>query len=741
MTRAARGVLPCLLLVLGVTALAFGQGQQPDPNELVEQRLRLDVDPHELAKDLSRADDLLRRGKPDEAISLLDRLLKDSRAQEGLFVAKAGPWEKRTLRSFDREVRAKLLQLTAVAREAYESAHGNDAARLAERGRDDPGSFAELLARYPACTRAPRAALLLAECELELGEADEAAFHLEEAATDFADRLEPADLARARRELAFALALAGRRGEADRALDKLGGDDLAVAKAGVAVAERSRESLREPPVTVTAAQVAWVHETLDAYDDPEPAYSLVPEAEPVLDCERAYFHDGSHLAAISLETGKLAFRSALRPGDDGSVYLPPRGPCRLALGPSTVVCLVPLGGVVSADRTTGSVLARATVDELRAAAKIDDEATLAPALAVTKDVVVVGLVARHAEDELWLLGLDTRTLSLRWKTFLVSEQADPEAPEPVISAGPDCAYVLTCRGVVAEIEPWTGGIVWLRRYASDRDDPRRILERRAMPFRGRGFGPPVPEPRKKAGPRPPWLRRGFVGFVHGKVLVAAPDFRREDKNDHGHVLALYPNTGEDAWETRDQGGIVLGPLGDGLLELDAGGTLALVSRSVDVKARIKDAKLVGRPAIAGQVVLLPLEGGLVKVDLAHDGRVEVFSDWKITGDRPANVACSQGRIVAAGVARAIAFAETKPVPIPAFADARALCLGLAHRSFAVREAAQAKLKELGSQAKDELAEAAGSADPEQRHRARVIRSAILKDALLAEWRPLVKEEW
>ncbi|MBI3724451.1 HEAT repeat domain-containing protein [bacterium] len=187
---------------------------------------------------------------------------------------------------------------------------------------------------------------------------------------------------------------------------------------------------------------------------------------------------------------------------------------------------------------------------------------------------------------------------------------------------------------------------------------------------------------------------------------------------------------------------MIGPYGDGVLELDSGGTIAIVGRSRDAKTKIKDAVLVGRPAIAGSTVLLPLQGGLVKVDLAHDGRTEVFCDWKITGDRPANVACSQGRIVFAGVSRAVAFSENaEPASAVAFKDARAASRALAHRSFAVREAADAKLRELGSAAKDELAEAAGSADPEQRHRARAIQISIQREQLLAEWRPLVKDEW
>jgi HEAT repeat protein/outer membrane protein assembly factor BamB len=710
------GLLATLFLLTPGLARA-----QEDPSL---QRLRLEVDPHGLSKELANVDDLVKKGRYEDALSLVERLQKDSRLRDGFFEKKTGSWAKRILASFDGELRSRLVALPEAGRAAYDLRHDQEAARLEEAGHgSDTTPLAELLARFPGSSRAPRAAIALAEHELEQGDADAAAAHLELAQRDYGPRLTPEELSRVHRELPLALALAGRQGEAERALDKVPEADRAVAKGLLALGERENGATRPVAPGPKLDAVSWAHDTLDWYEETK-ATSL-PLSEPVLDTERAYVHDGSHAVALSLETGKAVWRTALRPGDDAFHH--PDGPCRLALGPSVVACVLPLGALVTLDRASGAVLARVTIDDLKKAARVEDESTLASTVVVSGNVVVLALVAHFSEDEISLLGVDARTGAVLWKTFLVGEQADATAPEPLLAAGPDCVYALSCRGLVASIEPFTGAIVWLRRYKSLRD----VAGPAETPFGFRvpGRRMPVPQAEPAGRRKPP--RPGFLGFVHGKLVVAPPD---------AQTFALMPDTGEEAWTCDAPGGTVLGVFGKGVLELRKHSIVLVSAAGLDVITNYEGATLHGHAAVSGNVLLLPLESGIARVDL-ETKTATLATGWSATNGLFGNVAARGTSVVVAGPSRVVALGPVSPAAVSGPPDAHAACRALADRSFAVREAAQAKLLTVGDAARPELEEAARSSDPEVSGRAIFVLDEIARRDRLASWGPRVHKEW
>ncbi len=717
-----RSILVALLAAGAIALASSSSAEEPEPRDPTAEepgatRLRLEVDPHGLAKELARVDSYARGGKNEDAISTVDRLLRDARARDGWQIAKHGGSRTRILTSFARALRTRLLAAPEAARQAFDARFDDDARHLEEQGKTDPGALAKLLVRFPFSSRAARAGVELAARELESGRPDAAAAWLQSLVEEQGERMGPALLARVRVELVGALALAGREGEAERVLDRLSGPAAESARGLLAAAKTARAGAVEAAPGRSLPAVGWAHDVLDFYELPGTKTSS--HVEPSTDGERLYVQDGSHALALELETGKVAWRASLRPRDDG--YHETKGACRVALGPSVVACALPLGAVVSVDRATGDVLFRLRIDELKKMAKIEDEAAIVPSLVVSGPALVVPIEARHADDELILLGIDARTGAFLWKLFVVGEPADHLAGNAVLAAGPDAVYVLSNRGVVGALEPHTGSALWLRRYPSLRDsatpDPRR----------GRGL---------PAGGAPARPGSGFLTYQHGRLLVAPGDSPR--------LFVLDPRTGDISWEVNDGAARVLGVWKNGLLELTKDGALVHVYKEVEPKGKLDVFALNGTPAVAGDALFLPVESGLKRIDLTRRGEaaVSVAAEWHVLGGRKvANLACSGGRLLAVTEARQVALAETAPEVAAVPSDAKVAGRLLSDPSWAVRQAAFATLVGLGEASLAELERLSQSADPEQRIRAIDALDEIARKDRIAVWKPRVKEEW
>src|SRR5262249_45959775 len=148
-----------------------------------------EIDPHSLAKELRRIDDLVAKGLLDDALAGLDKLRKDPRSREGYVEVKPGTLAKRTLSSLEHEARARLFSLPEAAWPLYDARYEDEVARLADLARSgETWPLARLVSLYPLSARAPRAALELAERELERGSPEAAAARLETLLVELARR-------------------------------------------------------------------------------------------------------------------------------------------------------------------------------------------------------------------------------------------------------------------------------------------------------------------------------------------------------------------------------------------------------------------------------------------------------------------------------------------------------------------------------------------------------------------------
>jgi HEAT repeat protein len=750
MRQIFRVLVPVALGVVGATALAQNDESDPTPGEA---RVQIYLDHREVKKELAKLDELLGQGKFDDALAQIDRLSGDASTSDGLVLHADAPapagrapdkgaWRREVHSTLDRELRPRLLALPAEARALYDASHDGEARRLEELGNTgELAAFAELLTRLPASSRAPGSALVLAERELERGNFDAAVVRLQEALGEYGTRLTPEELARARNELPLALALAGCDGAADRALESIEPEPRSGVERLLAETRREREARRVslPP---ELKGVAWAHDTLDWYEDS--SAPRIVASEPVIEAGRVYSHDGTHARALGLDSGKTFWRTALRPGDD--CYRPVQAPCRTAVGPTAVACFLPEGGIALLDPASGALLTRVELAALRTHTGAAARATLSVSGSIAGNLLVLAVVAKGDTDELSVLALDARTGALRWKRALFCDQGDEDAVSPIVATGPDAVYVLSCRGVIASFEPTTGSVNWLRRYPSQREGgpgggriPRVfarggvILGKRFRIIIQNKGGAIIIEEGDDLPTKP--ARQSFVGFVRGKVLAAPPDAVR--------LFAFDAKTGADAWAVDDEGGDVLGRWNTGIVELTEKGALRLAGagpldapKLVDI-ANLASTKVVGRPAIAGDVLLLPTEPGILRVDLAT-GKSSIMTEWSVASCGSANLACSEGWVIAAGASRTVALAAEPPVAAPVSSDVHAAFSALRDPSFAVREAAQERLLGLDDKStREELDAACASTDPDVRERAVVVRDALRSRERVGRWSNLL----
>jgi len=662
-----------------------------------QERERLFL-PHDLdvAENLGRIDKLAERGQWDRVVAALDQILAEG---GGVLLEEDGSyWSARS------EARRRLLALEGEGRRAYELVHEGPARRLLEEALRGPAlePLLAILDEHPATDEAVRARRLLVGRYFERGQPGAALDQVEALLTGARlDREERARLAGLR---VLALASMGRSGEARAALEALPAeaDGERIGEAAAAL----RPAPPAPPPERPAA-LAWSREVFGYYEVSDAGSR--PWTLPRADVGWVYAHDGSHATAIDLSTGKLAWRTPLRPAD---AFLRPEGLCRLALAQGVVLCVRPGdGGLAGLDRTDGTLLWSRSLREVKAAADIDFDAHFSGRPEVVGDVVVLTLVTEHDDREVHALAFDVFTGELAWKVFVASQNKGTP-PLPALAQGMERIYVVTGLGAVACLDT-EGELLWVRRYRSIRDRERQPQG----PWGG------IAEP-------PPLDLRDPTAVVARGVLWAAPC-------DAEGFFCWDARTGERRGEVSEpKDGRILAPRETGVVVLSEGFDLYQVTRAGGDLLERLGGFLVGRPTVAGGRAYLPRGDGVLEVDLAA-GRAERFAGWEASGG-PGSVVVAGRRLVVAAPRGLFAYGREVGPAGPDPADPVA---ALGDPSFARREAAQAALLARGEAARATLVEAADHADPEVRLRARIVLGELDRRARLERWRPLVKEEW
>lgn len=727
-------------LVLALVALALGGAWAQDEEEpaggddrpRAGERLVLPID-DEAEVAFARVDDLAKRGQWDRVVKSLDALLESGGGALLPDDRRRGAGEAVALRTVRAEARRRLLALTGDGRAAWALVH-DDAARAllaAAAGRADPAPLEALLARHPASELAGRARRLLLTRALERGDGG-VALRQADGLLASAD-LDPAERARTHLARALALALLGRAGEAEDALASAGPEAQALVEARRAAVSGLR---RAPPLLPPdASKLAWTRETFGFYEvDAGGSASWV---EPQADEARVYVHDGSHAQAIDLATGRLAWRTALRPED---AFLRPDGPCRLALAPTVVACARPGGDVVGLRRDDGTLAWRRTLQELRLAARIELPATV-EALVPAGPLVVLLLVVEHeATREVHAVAVDGAGGDVRWGLFLAGRTGG-RRPAARGVAVDGALVVVTGLGVALAIEADSGELRWARRYKSQRDPENR--ERRGG-IRGL---PNVAVDGEELDAGPP-EREGGLLAVRGLIWAAPPDARGLHAWDArtGEVRATHTEPGTDRLlGTAELEG------GPAVVVRTSDGDLALATRERLKPLCDLGGELAGLPCVLGARawLLRPVAGRggeLIEADLAA-------GTLKRLGAAPAprgHLAAQGGRLVLAGPRGVWALGAASPPatvvagPLATATDAAsiaAVVTALGAPGFADREAALARLVAVGEPSRQALTAATTSPLPELRLRAATALAELDRKDRLARWRPLVQPSW
>ncbi|RMG17571.1 MAG: hypothetical protein D6731_03910 [Planctomycetota bacterium] len=689
---------PPLAAALLVGALTCCPTQAQSAGELY---LPVDTDAEEA---FARADELARRGQWDRVVSLLDRLLAEG--GDRLIQREGGVYA-----SVRAEARRRLLALRGRGAEAYALAHREAARKLLALGlgESDTEHLEELIALHPATAERVRAARVLVNRLAERGETDAALDRLE--AMRSWPGVGPEERGLLERLRADLLALAGREGEALSALEALAAPESKLEALRARARARRRTAGAEDR---SLAAPRWSQEVLGYYQVSN--QGATPWSLPRADGDTVYAHDGSHAVAVDLATGKLRWRTPLR---EAVAFRQPGGPCALALGSDAVACILPGGGgVVALDRRSGRRLWSRSLAQLKAEAGVDFPARLAAGATpcVIGQRLALALVTQEGDCEVHALAVDLRGGEVVWSAFLGSVSGESDAAVGLAARG-RTLYLCSGLGVVAALDE-RGEVLWLTTYARGGARPPRPRRRRPAFFLG---GRPPATPR--SAPRPSGLvpNEGLLWVGPGDAERLYAYDLRDGSLRASHSLAK---------------GRLLGRTGRRVLALDANGTLYEVARA-GLRSLARVEGVLPGVALSDGAIYLATDDGPARVRVA-DGKVEPLGDWSFSRG-PGNLAAAGGRLVVAAPRGLFAYgkAVAEPPPPPPGGELEAL----GDPRFAVREAATRALAARGEAAREVLAAAMESPDPEVVLRAQRLLGALERRARLARWRPLVKPSW
>lgn len=698
MIRSA-GTLPLLALALtGVLApSAPAQGQ-------TDERLILPLDPD--AHDaLARLEELGQRGQWDRVVLGLDELLR--RGGDRLIRTDTG---FTTVRA---EARRRLRALEGRGRDAYRLVHEARAQALFEAAllTADATALERLIAEHPASAGwVARARALLVGRHVEAGRPEAALAHLDALLAD--PQAAPETLAGWRRQRVVALALAGRVGEARAALgDPVQGAWRDLATWIESVAPRPAEVPRAPH------ELSWAREVVGYYEHGEEAS---PWSQVRCDGAAAYGHDASHAYAVALATGKVLWRTPLRGVD---AFRRPEGPCRLALGPGRVVCVLPgSAGVVGLERESGRLLWRRSLDDLKREGDVDFPGALVGEPCVVGDVATLLLVTDHEEREVHLLGVDLDDGRVRWSAFLASDAVAAD-PRPALVAAAGRALVATGLGTVSAVDAH-GEVLWVRTYRSARDEAARS--------RGRWGGRAFVGGQREAAPQG---GAGCTALVARGLLWVAPA-------DGDGVLIYDLERGEPRGGIRHRGlqlvGVARLERQEDVVAIDASGVALLLGRG---SAKACGTEPIGvplaTPAVVGDRLYVPRREGVFELELAS-GRQRRVGGWSGSLGM-GHLEVAGGRLLVASPRGLFGFGAA-PAPAPELPEPR-LVAALGDPSWTVRKAASEALRCRGEAARAQLEAAARSPDTEVALRAGELLGELERVERLDRWRPLIKPEW
>lgn len=651
-------------------------------------------------RQLRRANELEEEGEWDAAARLYDELLRHPRSAE--FLYKAGEGHYRSVRDACRQ---RILALPPEGLAAYrDRVEPEAAAALEEAIRSGDLDGARLLVeKFPATAVAAGALEWSGAYSMDHGLFADAAWALSR-------QLEDPGLSREQRaSISYRLAIchvrsgdpSGARAVRDRLRregsgvvregdDRVDALDLIEAlldqpkgAGGVGDEPRGGEAAGGGPADDASWDLLWAHEISDYYQRGEsgPPPLVYPTARE----GDVYFHDGNHAFRVGLSTGRLRWKTQLRPG--GFSYRLPRRRCIVTYGAGSLFASIDGDSVVALDAETGEVRWRRDAQGIRDELELSFAVEISGSLAYHGGKVLAAATSVHGEKEVFLVALEAETGKPLWIRFIASRPTPGTGSAEIVQAG-SRLYLVSYIGVAAAIDMPGGTLRWVRT-------------------------------REEAVRRPSVLASGATLHL---LFAPGPDRR----------LEVEPHTGDLQRDEPAANAEELMGWMDG--ELWAAGRSGLFWLRPGGSRRIWKAEpyIWSRCALLGGHVVVPDASGLVRVD--GEGKSGLLSDWR--GGAPGNLGSAEGMILSA-TARGV-FAYGVPGKerweLPRGVPIAELVRRLGDPLWGVRREADRRLRQMRSVAIPEISKGRESPEAEVRWRTEEIVYSIARRLRVETWR-------
>lgn len=690
-------VLGALCLLAGLSAEQTAWAQFRPPGRAVKRELYIEVDDSGVEL-LRRAKRYIDIGDWALAVQLYDKILTDPKfatmltkdAETGVILG---------LRS---RVRGILLKMPPEGRHAYRLLRKVDAQRtwkLGEQG--DITELQKLMNVYPASGYAGKAACRLAEIGLEEGRFDQAVSAARRALTSFSTELTKQERLRALRVWAYGESMQRHPESVEEVVKKISAIDE---KQATEVLKTTNQLILSLPERVSGKapeleDVKWVHSFSEFYSE---SHFPRPMSEPVTDGERIYFHNSNYAYCLSVRTGKLLWRTSLKP--DAADFHIPAKLCRLVMNNSRLVLTVDGEGLVCLESATGNSLWTISQQAVRDAVDTGTPMILSDRIYCENGRVYIPSVTAGDNHEYRVLCFELETGRFLWSTLVCSIRGGSAGGGFTLSINGSRMYALTGDGVLASLGSDDGSLLWVKEY-------------------GQGG---------KRGRTP------VVAVSGGRLLVAPPEMNS--------VFVFDAFTGKQLGRGQNKGGpAILGTFRGAFVRLYRNGELRTGPGGARLIAGLgKKLNVVCRPRIVNKYCYFSLQKGVFAIDLTNGNRTNLRAWMELAG----RVVPAGDRLVVVTARGAVAFGGQAQVPAVAWlkdkekvADPAFLAKRLASDSWAEREAASKALMALGKGSQEALTASAQSPDLEVSIRAADLLYELSRDVRKKRWNKQIRPEW
>jgi HEAT repeat protein/outer membrane protein assembly factor BamB len=634
------------------------------------------------------------------AVQSYDKILSDAQYTSMLF---RDPKTK-LITGLRAHVRQILLDLPPEGSHAYDLLRRVDAKLSWDKGKvGDIAALQKILTRFPATSYAGKAACRLAEISLEQGQIDQARSYARIALSTFQNSLGDEERIKAYRVWTYCEALRRKPAGIKHLVKKVEAIDPKVAKSLAKLSNRIFSALPDrvmgkPP---SLEEALWTH----SYPEYHSARLVPPpQCVPYVFRDTVVFHNNSYAYSLSLESGKLLWKTPIK--DDAADFVEPEQRCDFTLTGSRMYIPVDGERIVAIDAITGELMWQVKQAQLRQSAGIDFPIYISDKLSAANGRLYVPAITKGDNVEYRLLAFDSASGRSEWSSLLCSIRFGNTAPRFTAVPAGGHIYGLTGDGVLTCLDSVDGSLKWLKEYASG----------------GSGRRPPV------------------IALSGGRLLVAPPELNT--------VFAYDALTGEELARGGNKGGPkILGVFRGAFIRLYGNGHLRTGAGGARLIAKLgKNLPLRARPRIVGKFVYLSLQPGLLIVDLST-GKKTFMKDWSGL-EIPGHVVPAADRVIALTARGVVAYGPKSALRSVLWikdetrrGDPKFLASCLGSDNFSERQQATKLLLAMGARVSKQLQKLVSHRDLEISMRSKDLIFEFGRESLKKKWQKVMRPEW